>query len=152
MFDIGKIIPDTRLSLRDGAVEPLGKYRNNMLFAILEMLGRRYDFTLDDPVESFSEEALNAVLYGDSEPLTVDLSEFSSPGGRQFLSWEGVAEYIGRTEDDDSKRGQKWRDQFLVYRKWCYKLRQQCFEQSAARAGKTQACGRACSAFVRKRS
>ena len=117
VFDIGKIIPDTRLSLRDGAVEPLGKYRNNMLFAILEMLGRRYDFTLDDPVESFSEEALNAVLYGDSEPLTVDLSEFSSPGGRQFLSWEGVAEYIGRTEDDDSKRGQKWRDQFLVYRK-----------------------------------
>ncbi len=118
VFDIAKIIPDMRLSLREGAVEPLGKYRNNMLFAILEMLGRRYDFTLDDPVESFSEEALNAVLYGDSEPLTVDLSEFSSPaGGRQFLSWEGVAEYIGRTEDEDSKRGQKWREQFLVYRK-----------------------------------
>ena len=56
------------------------------------------------------------MLYGDSEPLTVDLSEFSSSGGRQFLQWEGVAEYIGRTEDDDSKRGQKWRDQFLVYR------------------------------------
>ena len=118
VFDIAKIIPDMKLSLREGAVEPLGKYRNNMLFAILEMLGRRYDFTLDDPVETFSEEGLNAVLYGDSEPLTVDLSEFSSPaGGRQFLSWEGVAEYIGRTEDEDSKRGQKWREQFLVYRK-----------------------------------
>ena len=117
VFDVGKIIPDARFSLREGAVGPLGKYRNNMLFAILEMLGRRYDFTLDDPVESFSEEALNAVLYGDSEPLTVDLQEFSSSGGRQFLSWEGVAEYIGRTEDDDSKHGQKWRDQFLVYRK-----------------------------------
>ena len=84
---------------------------------MLEMLGRRYDFTLDDPVSSFSEEGLNAVLYGDSEPLTVDLSEFSSSGGRQFLQWEGVAEYIGRTEDEDSKRGQKWRDQFLIYRK-----------------------------------
>ena len=118
VFDLAKIIPDQRLSLRAGAVEPLGKYRNNMLFAILEMLGRRYDFTLDDPIETFSEEALNAVLYGDSEPLTVDLSEFSSPaGGRQFLSWEGVAEYIGRTEDEESKRGQKWREQFLVYRK-----------------------------------
>ena len=118
VFDLAKIIPDQRLSLREGAVEPLGKYRNNMLFAILEMLGRRYDFTLDDPIETFSEEALNAVLYGDSEPLTVDLSEFSSPaGGRQFLSWEGVAEYIGRTEDEESKRGQKWREQFLVYRK-----------------------------------
>ena len=116
VFDLGKIIPDMHLSLREGAVEPLGKYRNNMLFATLEMLGRRYDFTLDDPIDSFSEEALNAVLYGDSEPLTVDLTEFSSSGGRQFLTWEGVAEYIGRTEDDDSKRGQKWREQFLVYR------------------------------------
>ncbi len=116
VFDLGKIIPDMHLSLREGAVEPLGKYRNNMLFATLEMLGRRYDFTLDDPIDSFSEEALNAVLYGDSEPLTDDLTEFSSSGGRQFLTWEGVAEYIGRTEDDDSKRGQKWREQFLVYR------------------------------------
>ncbi|WP_317342611.1 excinuclease ABC subunit UvrA [Alistipes dispar] len=117
VFDLEKIVPDPGLSLREGAVEPLGKYRNNLLFAMLEMLGRRYDFTLDDPVSSFSEEGLNAVLYGDSEPLTVDLSEFSSSGGRQFLQWEGVAEYIGRTEDEDSKRGQKWRDQFLIYRK-----------------------------------
>ena len=118
VFDLEKIVPDPGLSLREGAVEPLGKYRNNLLFAMLEMLGRRYDFTLDDPVSSFSEEGLNAVLYGDSEPLTVDLSEFSSSGGRQF-SGRGrcVAEYIGRTEDEDSKRGQKWRDQFLIYRK-----------------------------------
>lgn len=56
VFDLKKIIPDSSLSLRQGAVEPLGKYRNNMLFAILEMLGRRHDFTLDDPVESISEE------------------------------------------------------------------------------------------------
>ncbi|HJC26591.1 MAG TPA: excinuclease ABC subunit UvrA [Candidatus Alistipes stercoravium] len=116
VFDLEKIVPNPQLSLREGAVEPLGKYRNNLLFALLEMLGRRYDFTLDDPISSFSEEALNAVLYGDSEPLTVDLTEFSSSGGRQFLQWEGVAEYIGRTEDEDSKRGQKWREQFLVHR------------------------------------
>lgn len=117
VFDIEKIIPDMELSLRQGAVEPLGKYRNNMLFAILEMLGRRYDFTLDDPISALSDSGLNAVLYGDSEPLTIDLTEFTSSGGKQFVSWDGVAEYIGRTEDEDSKRGQKWRDQFLVYRK-----------------------------------
>jgi len=117
VFDVGKIIPDMGLSLREGAVEPLGKYRNNMLFAILEMLGRRYDFTLDDPVGSLPEPGLNAVLYGDSEPLTINLSEFGSSGGNHLVSWEGVAEYIGRTEDEDSKHGQKWREQFLVYRK-----------------------------------
>ncbi len=117
VFDIAKIISDKGLSLREGAVEPLGKYRNNTLFALLEMLGRRYDFTLDDPVATFSEAALHAVLYGDPEPLAVDLSEFGAPaGGRQFLSWEGVAEYIGRSEDEDTARGRKWREQFLVYR------------------------------------
>ena len=117
VFDREKILPDPALSLRDGGVEPLGKYRNNMLFAILEMLGRRYDFTLDDPVGTISEEGMNAILYGDSEPLTINLAEFCSTGGNNLVSWEGVAEYIGRTEDEDSVRSRKWREQFLVYKK-----------------------------------
>ncbi len=118
VFDLAKMIPDPRKTIREGAVEPLGKYRNNMTFAMLEMLGRKYDFTLDDPIETLSESALKAVLYGDSEPLTVDLSRFSAPaGGVQFLQWEGVADYIDRLEDEDSKKGQKWKGQFLVYQK-----------------------------------
>lgn len=116
--DIAKIIPDKRRSLREGAVEPLGKYRNNLLFLLLEMLGRRYDFTLDDPINTFSEEALNAVIYGDAEPMTVDMTEMGTAGGVQLHTWEGVAEYINRTEeDDDSPRGRRWREQFLAYRK-----------------------------------
>lgn len=117
VFDVSKIIPDRTKSLREGAVEPLGKYHNNMLFALLEMLGHRYDFTLDDPIETFSEAALNAVLYGDSEPMTINLSEFGSINGNQFASWEGVAEYINNSFDEESARGRKWREQFLVYRK-----------------------------------
>ncbi len=116
VFDLSKIIPDPGLSLREGAVEPLGKFRNNLLFALLALLGRRYDFTLDDPVSTLSEAALHAVLYGDSEPLAIDLSEFGASGGRQFRQWEGVAEYIGDAEEEESARGRKWREQFLVYR------------------------------------
>ncbi len=117
VLDMEKIIPDRSLSLREGAIEPLGKYHNNMLFVLLEMLGHRYDFTLDDPISSFSEMALNAVLYGDSEPMTVNLSEFGSINGNQFVSWEGVAEYINNTYDEESARGRKWREQFMAYRK-----------------------------------
>lgn len=115
--DIARIIPNKKRSLREGAVEPLGKYRNNLLFLLLEMLGRRYDFTLDDPIESFSEEALNAVIYGDAEPLTVNMTEMGTVGGVQLHTWEGAAEYINRTEEDDSPRGRRWREQFLAYRK-----------------------------------
>ena len=116
VFDIDKIIPNRHLTLREGAVEPLGKFHNNMLFAILEMLGRRYDFTLDDPIETFTEAALNAVLYGDAEPMTINLAEFGSAGGNQLATWEGVAEYITRTYDEESAKGRKWREQFLVYK------------------------------------
>ena len=116
VFDMEKLIPDPKLSLAEGAVEPLGKQRSNLLFATLEQLGHRYDFTLDAPIETLSETALNAILYGDSEPVTVDFSDFSYSSGVQLVSWEGVAEYILRTEEEDSKRGQKWRGQFLVYK------------------------------------
>ncbi|MBE6210315.1 MAG: excinuclease ABC subunit UvrA [Rikenellaceae bacterium] len=117
VFDIKKIIPEPKLTLREGAVEPLGAYRNNQLFAILETLGRRHDFTIDDPIESISEEGLNAILYGDSEPMTIDTSAFTySGGGRRLVTWEGIAEYLYRTDDENSKRGEKWREQFLVYK------------------------------------
>ena len=60
---------------------------------------------------------MNAILYGDPKPLTVDLSEFSSISGRRMIPWEGIAEYVDSTTDDEeSKRGQKWREQFLMYR------------------------------------
>ena len=117
VFDREKIIPDASRSLRDGAIEPIGKYKNNKLFAMLTMLGRRYDFTLDDPISSISDEGMNAILYGDPKPLTVDLSEFTSMSGRRMIPWEGIAEYVqSTTDDEESKRGQKWREQFMAYR------------------------------------
>ena len=116
VFDREKIIPDASRSLRDGAIEPVGRYKNNKLFALLTMLGHRYDFTLDDPISSISDEGMNAILYGDPKPLTVDLSEFTSMSGRRMIPWEGIAEYVQTADDEESKRGQKWREQFMAYR------------------------------------
>ena len=116
VFDSDKIIPDKEKSLKEGAIEPIGKYKNNKIFALLTMLGRRYDFTLEDPVSTISEEGMNAILYGDPKPLTVDLSEFTSTSGRRMIPWEGIAEYVQTTDEEESKKGQKWREQFMAYR------------------------------------
>ncbi len=116
VFEMEKIVPDASKSLREGGLEPLGKYRENRNFAVLEMLGRRYDFTLDDPIGSIPEAGLNAILYGDSEPVAVESGDFSYSTGRQMVQWEGIAECVARTEEEDGRRGEKWRDQFLVYR------------------------------------
>ena len=114
VFDMRKIVPDGSLSLREGGMEPLGKYHNNMLFAMLEILGGRYDFTLDDPIDTISHEGMNAILYGDSEPMMLNMSEFSAVGGTRLTQWSGLSEWMMRDVDEESKKGQKWRDQFLV--------------------------------------
>ena len=63
------------------------------------------------------EEGLNAVLYGDSEPLTVDLQEFFVLG-RTAVPLVGGRGRVHRPHRGRRfKHGQKWRDQFLVYRK-----------------------------------
>ena len=116
VFDREKIIPDENKSLHDGAIEPIGKFKNNKIFTLLTLLGKRYDFALDDPINTISEEGMNAILYGDPKPLTVDLSVFSSLSGRRMIAWEGVAEYVQATDDEESKKGQKWREQFMTYR------------------------------------
>ena len=114
VFDIRKIVPDSSLSIREGVIEPLGKHHNNMLFAMMEMLGRRYDFSIDDPIETISQEGMNAILYGDSEPMAINFSEFSTSGGTQLSQWVGLSEWIMRSVDEESKHGEKWRKQFLA--------------------------------------
>lgn len=119
VYDRDKIIPDPRKSIRAGGIEPFGKYANNMLFAILTGLGRRYEFSLDDPIKDISEAGINAILNGDSEPLRIDMQEFASYGGTRMLSWEGIGEYMSRQDDDAaSGKGNKWVGQFIV-RKVC---------------------------------
>ena len=81
VFDREKVIPDPRKSIKAGGIEPFGRYANNMLFAILTALGHRYGFTLEEPIRNISEEGINAILNGDSEPLKINMQEFASYGG-----------------------------------------------------------------------
>ena len=114
VFDMDKIAPDSSLSLAEGGIEPFGKYHANMLFAMLEALGQRYDFTLQDPISTISTEGMNAILYGDPEPLMLHASSYGALGGRDMMQWMGLNEWIMRNVDEDSKKGEKWRDQFFV--------------------------------------
>ncbi len=111
-FDVSKIVPDQRKSIRQGAIEPLGKHKNNRLFAVMEALGKRYDFTLDDPVGTIGEQGLSAVLYGDPEALRIDMGALRPGGSVEMTSWEGISEWLEGQEEDG--KTDRWREQFLV--------------------------------------
>ncbi len=119
VFDMGRVVPDSRMTIKEGGIAPLGKQKDNIFFATIMALGRRYGFTTDMPISEISSDGMHAILYGDVEPVMVDLADFTYQRGVQMRTWEGIAEYINTvySEDEDSRHGEKWRQQFIVYRK-----------------------------------
>ncbi len=110
-IDINKIIPDTKKSIRDGALDVLGKYSpTNYLYRQLENLGQLYRFTVDDPIGELSDEALNAILYGTSDYMGINTaSEGSYSGG-----FPGIVNYINEmATDEQSAAMQKWAASFM---------------------------------------
>ncbi len=119
VFDMDRVVPDSRMTIKEGGIAPLGKQKDNIFFATIMALGRRYGFTTDIPISEISSDGMHAILYGDVEPVMVDLADFTYQRGVQMRTWEGIAEYINTvySEDEDSRHGEKWRQQFVVYRK-----------------------------------
>lgn len=110
-IDITKLIPDPKKSIRQGAFEVLGKYSpNNYLYRKLEILGQAYHFSIDDPVESFSEDAMNTILYGTSDFTGMEDTYEMNHGS----SFQGIVNYIMQLASDDSPSSiQKWATSFM---------------------------------------
>ena len=119
VFDMDKVIPDNHMTIKEGGIAPLGKQKDNIFFATIMALGRRYGFTTDIPISEISSDGMHAILYGDVEPVMVDLADFTYQRGAQMRTWEGIAEYINTvySDDEESRHGEKWRQQFVIYRK-----------------------------------
>jgi excinuclease ABC subunit A len=102
--DIRKIIPDDTRSIRNGAIEPLGKQRNALIFWQLEAIARKYQFTLDTPVKEIPEQALRCILFGSEEPLKLQNTPLGADSN-YFLSFEGIINFIqnSATEGHGSK-------------------------------------------------
>ena len=114
MFDRKKLLPDPTLSIADGAIAPLYKMRSRWFLAVMSALGRRYDFTIEDPVGSLSEEALAAIINGDPEPVAIDVG---GHGSVQMTSWQGVTQYLeSNTEEGTRGTGAKWLGQFIEHK------------------------------------
>ena len=110
-LDLSKLIPDPSKSIREGAFEVLGKYSaTNYFYRKLENLGAHYHFTIDDPVESFSDDAMNTILYGTSDFTGMEDAYEMAHGA----SFQGIVNYIMQMASDESSSAlQKWAQGFM---------------------------------------
>lgn len=113
-IDLGKVIPDKSISIRQGAIVPLGKYKNQMIFWQIESILEKYGCDLATPVNDIPEEAMNEILSGSMENVRIR-KELVHTSSDYFVEFDGVVKYLQSViENDDSAGGQKWADQFLT--------------------------------------
>jgi excinuclease ABC subunit A len=114
MIDLGKVMPDKKLSIHDGGIAPLGKYKNQMIFWQVEAILKKYEYDLKTPLSDIPDEALQEVLYGSLENVRID-KDLVHTSSDYFVSFDGIIKYLRNVMDnDDSTAGQKWADQFLA--------------------------------------
>ncbi|HPI71495.1 MAG TPA: excinuclease ABC subunit UvrA, partial [Tenuifilaceae bacterium] len=113
--DIKRVIPDPKLSIKKGGIQPLGPYKSSLIFWQLDAIAQKYGFDLNDPIESIPEDALNVILYGSEEQFTLKHQSLGVKSN-YFLSFEGIISYIQNIHNEDlNGHGPKWAQQFIQY-------------------------------------
>lgn len=113
-IDLNKVIPDRKMNIHDGAIVPLGKYKNQMIFWQIEAILNKYDNTLKTPVEEISEDAMQEILYGSLERIKIPKEKIHTSSD-YFMTFEGIVKYLKDVmESDESAKGKKWADQFMA--------------------------------------
>ncbi len=113
-IDLKKVIPDQKLSIYEGAIVPLGKYKNQMIFWQIDAILNKFDCTLKTPVKDIPEECMNEILNGSIEKVKIP-KEIVRTTTDYFVDFDGVSKYLRSImEADDSTAGKKWADQFIA--------------------------------------
>lgn len=124
-IDLQKVIPNKNLSIREGAIAPLGKYKKQMIFWQIEAILAKYGFELNTPVKDISQEAMDEILYGAIENVRIP-KELVHTTTDYFVTFDGVVKYLRAVmEGDESAAGKKWSGQFIadVQCKECHGMR-----------------------------
>lgn len=113
-IDLNKVIPNKKQSIHEGAIVPLGKYKNQMIFWQIDGILQKYDCNIKTAVDKIPQDALEEILYGSLENIKIS-KELVHTSSDYFVSFDGVIKYLRNVmENDDSAAGQKWADQFLA--------------------------------------
>ena len=112
IIDRDKIMPDMTQTIRAGGIMPLGKYKNVQIFWQIAAICEKYGCTLDTPLNELPEEALNDILNGTTERLSLRTETLST--SNYFMAFDGLVKYIEMQQDDTAtSQAQKWAGQFF---------------------------------------
>ena len=111
--NLDKVIPDPKMTIRKGGFAPVGEYKKNWIFNQLEIIGLKHGFDLDTAIEDIPKQALDIILYGTNEVMTIDHKAIGVTKEYK-VNFEGVINFIGsQSRDAKSRSIQRWADDFM---------------------------------------
>ena len=108
--DIDKIIPDKKLSIKEGAIAPLGKSKNTLIFTQIATICENNGFSIDTPVSELSEDVIDLIINGSEERIVIK-SPVEGVSG-YATTYNGIAQYLNIDENEASATEKKWAEQF----------------------------------------
>ncbi len=103
-IDEDKIIPDMSKSIRDGGIKGSGWAMEGSTIAAMymEALAKKYNFSLDEPLENLPKETIDKILYGTGDDeLTINKKSVYGVGTYQH-KFEGIINNLERRYHDTS--------------------------------------------------
>lgn len=112
VMDRDKVVPDPKLSIKEGGLAPLGKYRNALIFWEIQTVLADYDCDLKTPICDISEEAMDEVFNGRADRLRIPASTAHTTDD-YYVEFDGLVKYIQQMADSEmSAASQRWAEQF----------------------------------------
>ena len=103
--DIDKIIPNTSLSVKKGALAPLGEYKKSWFFDKIDSFLQFHEFSINTPLNDISEEVLQILLYGNED------MEYRGKGPQ--FKFEGIINFMSRHAEESTAGIQRWAQSFM---------------------------------------
>jgi len=112
-ISIDKIIPDKSISIQNGAIKPIGEYKDNWIFQQIKIICKKYNFDLSRKIKDISTENLDAILYGISDQFKIKNKNIGITK-KYNIDFEGIVNFIdSEFKNNKSKRIQRWANDFF---------------------------------------
>ncbi|MBN2070670.1 MAG: excinuclease ABC subunit UvrA [Candidatus Krumholzibacteriota bacterium] len=113
-FSMELVVPDSSLSIREGALAPVGLIKDNWFRLRLEALSKLFRFSLDTPFERLSKKNRKIILEGSDDEITVHY-DFKKGRGEYTTRWEGIIPNLRRRyHQTGSEAVRKWIETYMI--------------------------------------
>ncbi len=112
-INLTKVIPDHKISIKSGGIEPLGEQKNSWIFKQLQLIAERYNFKLSDPIKEIPKEALDIILHGGNEKFSI-ASKTMGITRNYEIDFEGIVAFIdNQYKQSETTSIKRWAKGFM---------------------------------------